>query len=283
MSDHHLHLHAHNEPGTVHPPAQYRVGLIDEYVESAAVAGVTELGFTEHLYRCVEAEDALGRFWDVPGHPELSAHSEAFVSSDRTLSLEAYVQVVLEAKHRGLPVQLGLEIDFFPESIDAVLELIEPYPWDFLIGSVHWIGPWAIDSSEVAWEFDRRGVDQAWYDYFQLVEALAASGTVSLELAAQATPMVIAYKLSWLTQKLAERMVNLDTVTLVNLVSESRTVPECLGPACQPSEIADQLRQVHSNPRSQADAMRVTMERLGRGGEAPGLRAARAVLERMKR
>ncbi|HEY5651129.1 MAG TPA: histidinol-phosphatase HisJ family protein [Acidimicrobiia bacterium] len=180
MSDHHLHLHAHNEPGTVHPPAEYRVGLIDEYVESAAEAGVTELGFTEHLYRCVEAEDALGRFWDVPGHPELSAHSEAFVSSDRTLSLEAYVQVVLEAKHRGLPVQLGLEIDFFPESIDAVLELIEPYPWDFLIGSVHWIGPWAIDSSEVAWEFDRRGVDQAWYDYFQLVEALAASGTVDV-------------------------------------------------------------------------------------------------------
>ncbi len=180
MSDHHLHLHAHNEPGTSHPPAEYRDGLIEEYVERAAEAGVGELGFTEHLYRCVEAESALGRFWDVPGHPELSAHSEAFVKADRTLSLEAYVQVVEQAKAKGLPVQLGLEIDFFPESIDAVLELIEPYPWDFLIGSVHWIGPWAIDSSEVAWEFDRRGVDQAWSDYFELVEALAASGTVDV-------------------------------------------------------------------------------------------------------
>ncbi len=149
-------------------------------MERAAASGVTELGFTEHLYRCVEASDALGRFWEDPEHAELAAHSAAFVEADRTLSLEDYVGVVLDAKARGLNVQLGLEIDYFPDSIDAVLELIDPYPWDFLIGSVHWIGPWAIDSSEVAWEFDRRGVDRAWSDYFSLVESLAASGTVDV-------------------------------------------------------------------------------------------------------
>ncbi|WP_170790977.1 lipid-A-disaccharide synthase [Ruegeria lacuscaerulensis] len=111
--------------------------------------------------------------------------------------------------------------------------------------------------------------------------ALAASGTVSLELAAQATPMVIAYRLSWLTQKMAERMVKLDTVTLVNLVSETRTVPECLLDECQPNKIAEALGQVAATPDLQQQAMAETMQRLGRGGEAPGLRAARAVLERM--
>ncbi|WP_170786699.1 lipid-A-disaccharide synthase [Ruegeria lacuscaerulensis] len=111
--------------------------------------------------------------------------------------------------------------------------------------------------------------------------ALAASGTVSLELAAQATPMVIAYRLSWLTQKMAERMVKLDTVTLVNLVSETRTVPECLLDDCQPDKIAEALGQVAATPDLQQQAMAETMQRLGRGGEAPGLRAARAVLERM--
>ncbi len=111
--------------------------------------------------------------------------------------------------------------------------------------------------------------------------ALAASGTVSLELAAQNTPMVIAYKLNWLTQKMAERMVKLDTVTLVNLVSETRAVPECLLDDCRPDRIAAQLTQVFDHPDTQRDAMEVTMDRLGRGGEAPGLRAARAVLTRM--
>ncbi|WP_170459178.1 lipid-A-disaccharide synthase [Ruegeria arenilitoris] len=111
--------------------------------------------------------------------------------------------------------------------------------------------------------------------------ALAASGTVSLELAAQSTPMVIAYKLTWLTQKIAERMVKLDTVTLVNLVSETRTVPECLLDDCTPEAISAALDSVSAAPDAQEQAMAVTMERLGRGGEAPGLRAARAVLERM--
>ncbi|MEM7319082.1 MAG: lipid-A-disaccharide synthase, partial [Pseudomonadota bacterium] len=111
--------------------------------------------------------------------------------------------------------------------------------------------------------------------------ALAASGTVSLELAAQNTPMVIAYKVSWLTQKIAERMVKLDTVTLVNLVSETRVVPESLGPDCTGPAIAAQLASVLANPKGQTDAMQVTMDRLGQGGEPPGLRAARAVLSRM--
>ncbi len=111
--------------------------------------------------------------------------------------------------------------------------------------------------------------------------ALAASGTVSLELAAQSTPMVVAYKLSWLTQQMAVRMVKLDTVTLVNLVSETRDVPECLLNDCEPENIANALARVLEAPEGQKDAMAVTMERLGRGGEAPGLRAARAVLERM--
>lgn len=113
--------------------------------------------------------------------------------------------------------------------------------------------------------------------------ALAASGTVSLELAAQATPMVIAYNLNWLTTLIAKRMVKLDTVTLVNLVSDTRSVPERLLDDCQPEKIAKALRQVAETPDDQQQAMSITMERLGRGGEAPGLRAAKAVLRRMKR
>ncbi len=111
--------------------------------------------------------------------------------------------------------------------------------------------------------------------------SLAASGTVSLELAAQATPMVIAYNLNWLTHQIAQRMVKLDTVTLVNLVSETRAVPECLLNDCQPDKIAAALTQVADTPDAQREAMAMTMERLGRGGEAPGLRAAKAVLSRM--
>lgn len=113
--------------------------------------------------------------------------------------------------------------------------------------------------------------------------ALAASGTVSLELAANQTPMVIAYKMQWLTQKIVERKLLIDTVTLVNLVSETRVVPEFLAQNCQPDKIAKSLSDVLQNPNAQSAALDLTMQRLGQGGEAPGLRAARAILDGISR
>ena len=112
--------------------------------------------------------------------------------------------------------------------------------------------------------------------------ALAASGTVSLELAAADTPMVIAYDMAWLSRKIIGRMLMVDTVTLVNLVSDTRVVPEFIGEDCQPAPIADAVLDVLAQPDAQRQAMAVTMERLGQGGEAPGLRAARAVLARLE-
>ncbi|PYG31619.1 lipid-A-disaccharide synthase [Pelagimonas varians] len=113
--------------------------------------------------------------------------------------------------------------------------------------------------------------------------AIAASGTVSLELAAAGTPMVIAYDMSWLSRQIIGRLMLVDTVTLVNLVSETRAVPEFIGKECQPDPIAQAVIQVLDAPDAQKDAMRVTMERLGLGGEHPGLRAAKAVLRGLGR
>ncbi|NGM46709.1 lipid-A-disaccharide synthase [Rhodobacter sp. SGA-6-6] len=112
--------------------------------------------------------------------------------------------------------------------------------------------------------------------------ALAASGTVSLELAAQSCPMVIAYDMAAPTLWLMRRMARIDTVTLVNLVSETRTVPEFIGPDCRAERIAPALLALLQNgPGPQAEAMEVTMQRLGRGQEPPGLRAARSVLDHL--
>ncbi|MCX7559918.1 lipid-A-disaccharide synthase [Sulfitobacter sp. F26204] len=109
--------------------------------------------------------------------------------------------------------------------------------------------------------------------------ALAVSGTVSLELAASETPMVIAYDMNWLSRQVIGRMVKVDTVTLVNLVSETRAVPEYIGANCRPGPIAEGILHILDGPDTQYQAMALAMKRLGQGGEAPGLRAARAVLE----
>jgi len=112
--------------------------------------------------------------------------------------------------------------------------------------------------------------------------ALAASGTVSLELAAADTPMVIAYDMNWLSRQIIARMLKVDTVTLVNLVSETRAIPEYLGPDCKGPLIGKALSRLLADEGAQSrqrEAMDLTMERLGFGDEPPGLRAARAVLD----
>lgn len=111
--------------------------------------------------------------------------------------------------------------------------------------------------------------------------ALAASGTVSLELAANTTPMVIAYDMSWLSRHILKTMLKIDTVTLVNLVSETRVVPEFLGDHCKAEAIAQALDTLLASPEARLEqhvAAQTTMERLGRGEISPGLRAAKVVL-----
>ena len=108
--------------------------------------------------------------------------------------------------------------------------------------------------------------------------AIAASGTVSLELAANNCPMVIAYDMHPITLWLMRRAALIDTVTLVNLVSDTRTIPEFIGENCKPDLIAPAMLNLLENPHSQDHAMHLTMQRLGQGGKPPGLRAAKSVL-----
>ncbi len=81
--------------------------------------------------------------------------------------------------------------------------------------------------------------------------ALASSGTVSLELAATSTPMVIGYDLSWLSRQIIGSMLLVDTVTLVNLITSTRAVPELLGKKMTPENLFVELKKIVSDPSEQ--------------------------------
>lgn len=177
MGDYHVHLHKHGPyDGEGPPPGQYPIDHIEAFVETAATNGTDEIGFTEHFYRCVESKPVLGKWWKDDPRKDLRDYTKAYVRSERVLSLERYVQAVVDAKDRGLPVLLGLEVDFFPETAHAVAEFLQPYPWDFLVASTHWIGAWGVDLPAHAFEFDRTGPTKSYEEYFRAESAVAASG-----------------------------------------------------------------------------------------------------------
>jgi histidinol-phosphatase (PHP family) len=177
MGDYHVHIHPHGPyDGVGPPPGTYPVDHLDAYVEHALANGATEIAFTEHLYRCIESQSVLGTWWTEDPRKALADHTRAYVRAERVLSLERYVQAVVDAKDRGLPVLLGLEVDFFPDTAEAVAEFLAPFPFDILIASTHWIGAWGVDLPEQAFEFRNRGAEQAYEDYFAIETQLAASG-----------------------------------------------------------------------------------------------------------
>ncbi len=182
MSDSHLHLYPHRRgnPLPPPPPDAYPLDHIEQFVEHAAAAGVAELTFTEHLFRCVESAGILGPIWDLAGDPRTAANTRADIEADQTMSLERYVEAILGAKQAGLPVLLGLAVDFFPDTIDAALDLIAPYPFDILLGSIHWIDGWWFDRIHSIHEWMARPHRQIYERFFHLQSELAASGKVDV-------------------------------------------------------------------------------------------------------
>ena len=175
MLDYHLHLWPHSEHETPLRPEQ-----LAEYCARAQAAGVAELAVTEHLFRFRQADALLGGFWDDERIPAGVAESMAeYWKFHATADLDAYVECALAAKEAGLPVVIGLEVDYYEGRMDAVAALLAGYPFDVLLGSVHWVGGWRFDDLDdpvSMAEWSARQVDDCWEAYTGALEELAASG-----------------------------------------------------------------------------------------------------------
>jgi histidinol-phosphatase (PHP family) len=142
--DYHMHLRAPDE-SILHTAA-----AVAPYAETAAARGVDEIGITEHVYYFRQTRE----LWSV-----------AYQVDRCTYDLDAYVDAVLEAKRGGLPVKLGLEVDLQPRLVEETAAILEPYPWDYLLGSVHFVDGFALDSRPAL--VDEVGAERAWRRYFE--------------------------------------------------------------------------------------------------------------------
>jgi histidinol-phosphatase (PHP family) len=174
LLDYHLHLWPHGEADST-----LTIEQVATYCDRAAEVGVGEIAVTEHLFRFAQADAVLGGFWDDDPNPVLRANMAVYWDRHARADLDAYVDTVLAAKATGLPVALGLEVDHYEGRMDKVSALLEGYPFDVLLGSVHWLGAWGFDNYEdpvVSAEWDARSVDHVWDRYACALEELAASG-----------------------------------------------------------------------------------------------------------
>ncbi len=170
MIDCHTHLQPHGQK----PPMT--IARIEEYVRVAEQRRIERVCITEHLFRFEEASTMLYGWWDDDPDPTLAAMVKQYWHDHVTGTVADYVRVIEQAKRKGLPVLLGLEMDWIHGREEILRRFLAPYDWDIVLGSVHYIGAWGFDDSRFLDEWSKRDVATAWGDYAALVRELALSG-----------------------------------------------------------------------------------------------------------
>lgn len=137
-------------------------GTMEQYVEQAISLGLAEIGFSDHV-----------PLYFLP--PERRDATLAMTQEQ----LPEYVESVLALRQRyesRIQVRLGLEADYFPGYEDELRHILAPYPWDYVYGSVHFLGDWGFDDPRHLDRYDRWDIDELYAHYFDHVKAAAASG-----------------------------------------------------------------------------------------------------------
>ena len=155
LTDYHVHLRP-DGPDTP-PEAYFTDANVSIYREAAEAAGIAELGVSEHVHRFRQA-------LDVWRHP--------FWVEQATDDLDAYC-AFLDAS--GLRV--GIEADYVAGAEERIAELLDARDFDYVIGSVHFIGEGSVDQDRWdVWEIADHDPDRVWARYFEEVAASASSG-----------------------------------------------------------------------------------------------------------
>jgi histidinol-phosphatase (PHP family) len=155
LTDYHVHLRSDDAAATY--AGAFNAANVERYREAAARAGIAELGVSEHIHRF---QQSLA-LWDHP-----------FWREQALDDIYAYCEFVREQTE----LRLGLEVDFVPGREDRTQSLIERCELDYVVGSVHFLGDYAVD-------FDRfdiwavgRSPEDVWRRYFETLAAAARSG-----------------------------------------------------------------------------------------------------------
>lgn len=155
LTDYHVHLRP-DEADT--PPERYFTEAnAARYRDAADAAGIAELGISEHVHRFAQA-------LDVWRHP--------FWVEQAVDDLDAYCEFL-----RAAGFKVGIEADYVAGAEERIEALLASRPFDYVIGSVHFVGDGAIDQDRWdVWEAERGDPDRVWSRYFEQLAAAASSG-----------------------------------------------------------------------------------------------------------
>lgn len=147
-ADYHMHT----------PLCRHAAGEPTDYAARAVALGLTEIGFSDHSPMQRDDFDDWRMF---------------------ASQLDEYVEKVRQAQrdHPQLTIRLALEVDYLPGQEDWIRELAARHPWDYFIGSVHYVSDtWDFDNPAKLSEWKSRDPFEVWSTYFERMTMAAETG-----------------------------------------------------------------------------------------------------------
>lgn len=143
-----------------------------EFVEQAQVMGLTKIQILDHTHRFKEFNPIYKEL------KENNHYQKEWLDKKELLSLTQYHHLIEEIKAMNLPIEVsfGLEVCYVPKHKEFLKDILNQYPYDFLIGSIHSIDGILYDmpfSKELLW--DKFDVNHIYKRYYELVFDLIES------------------------------------------------------------------------------------------------------------
>ena len=159
LTDYHVHLRP-DEDGT-DAERYFTAANADRYREAADERGIAELGVAEHIHRFVQSLE----IWEHPWYRHWARDD-----------VDEYCDFV-----HGAGLRLGVEADYLPGHEDRVGSFLDGRPWDYVVGSVHFLRDEALDvhgePDWEAWDIWRSAApDKVWARYFETLGEAARTG-----------------------------------------------------------------------------------------------------------
>jgi histidinol-phosphatase (PHP family) len=155
LSDYHVHLRPDERENTAE--RFFTRSNAERYREAASERGIEELGVAEHIYRFRQALDVWDHeFWRTYAIDDLDEYC-GFVREETDL-------------------KLGVEADFIPGREDRTRNLLDERDWDYVVGSIHFVGDESLDTEEFSIWTKTASPERIWKRYFEMLGQAAQSG-----------------------------------------------------------------------------------------------------------
>ncbi len=144
----------------------YNLEWVQRFWEQAERRGITEIGITEHAHRFIEFKPVYQHLLEGSDHYPFVRE---WLGNEFQYSIGEYMELLHKAREEGVPIKIGIEVDFFPSQKERLREILKHYSFDYVLGSVHFLDKWSFDyDPKYGWA--ERDIDQVYRQYISTLE-----------------------------------------------------------------------------------------------------------------